>query len=250
MLLAVANLAVGALLPQHALRARLPAVAFAARRASVATLSEAVLPTVTDLEDPRIWLEEVEGAEQLKWVSERNVDTVAAVGDPSSKPTYGKILSILDSKEKIPYVGRVLNGLWYNFWQDENHERGIWRRCTPEEYAKDEPDWETVLDLDALGEADGIQWVWGGSTLLNEGEGTRKDRAIIRLSRGGADANVAREFDLDTKQFIPASEGGFEIPECKSQFCYKDRDTLLIGGAFGEGEMTDSVRRESLFQQL
>ena len=61
-------------------------------------------------------------------------------------------------------LGRVLNGLYYNFWQDETHVRGIWRRCTLEEYRKPDPAWETVLDIDALNEEEGESWVWGGST--------------------------------------------------------------------------------------
>ena len=98
---------------------------------------------------------------------------------------------------------------------------GIWRRCTLDEYRKPEPTWELVLDLDALGAADGIKWVWGGTALLDEGPDVRKDRVMIRLSRGGSDATVAREFDLDTKQFISPEQGGFELPEAKSRFSYK-----------------------------
>ena len=78
-----------------------------------------------------------------------------------------------------------------------------------------------MLDLDALGAADGIKWVWGGTALLDEGPDVRKDRVMIRLSRGGSDATVAREFDLDTKQFISPEQGGFELPEAKSRFSYK-----------------------------
>ena len=190
--------------------------------------------------DPRIWLEEVEGEEALEWAMGRNEAALEAIGQPESRDTYRRLLDIMDSKEKIPFIGRVLNGLYYNFWQDETHVKGIWRRCTLDEYRKAAPAWETVLDLDALGAEDGVSWVWGGSTLLNEGPGVRKDRVMIKLSRGGSDATIAREFDLDAKAFVPPSAGGFEVPECKSNFCYKDRDTLLIGGAFGEGEMTDS----------
>ena len=102
---------------------------------------------------------------------------------------------------------------------------GIWRRCTLDEYRKPEPAWELVLDLDALGAADGIKWVWGGTALLDEGPDVRKDRVMIRLSRGGSDATVAREFDLDAMAFVPAAEGGFELPEGKSDFCYKARGT-------------------------
>ena len=191
-------------------------------------------------DDPRVWLEEVESDESLDWVKSRNAHALDKIGAPAELPVYEKIKAILDSKEKIPYIGRVLNGLYYNFWQDEVHEKGIWRRCTLDEYRKASPAWETVLDLDALGKAEGVTWVWGGSTVLDEGPGVKKERVLIRLSRGGSDATVARELDLNTKAFIPPSEGGFEVPEAKSRFCYKDRDTLLIGGVFGDAEMTDS----------
>jgi len=198
------------------------------------------LPTTEDTTDPREWLEEVEGELSLNWVRERNAATLEAVGDPVEGAGYQRMLEILDSDEKIPYIGRVLNGLYYNFWQDERNARGIWRRCSLDEYRKEQPEWEVVLDLDALGAEEGVSWVWAGSTVLDEGPDVRKDRAMISLSRGGSDATVVREFDLDAKRFVPASEGGFELPEAKSQLCYKDRDTLLVGGVFGDEEMTDS----------
>ena len=39
---------------------------------------------------------------------------------------------------------------------------------TPSRYRKPEPAWETVLDVDALGAAEGVSWVWAGSTVLGE----------------------------------------------------------------------------------
>uniref|UniRef100_A0A0D3KXX7 Peptidase S9A N-terminal domain-containing protein n=2 Tax=Emiliania huxleyi TaxID=2903 RepID=A0A0D3KXX7_EMIH1 len=77
--------------------------------------------------DPRIWLEDVTGEEALAWVKARNAAALSSFGNPSDSATYSRILEILDSKAKIPYIGRVLNGLYYNFWQDETHVRGIWR---------------------------------------------------------------------------------------------------------------------------
>ena len=100
--------------------------------------------------DPRRWLEDVEGAAQLDWVKAKNAEAISILGDPKASPVYDRILSILDSKQKIPFVGRVLNGKYYNFWQDETHVRGIWRRCSPEEYRKETISWEIVLDLDVL----------------------------------------------------------------------------------------------------
>jgi hypothetical protein len=48
------------------------------------------------------WLEEVESEAALKWVVEQNESAVAALGDPKGTPLYDRVLSILDSKEKIP----------------------------------------------------------------------------------------------------------------------------------------------------
>ena len=133
-------------------------------RMSVSTGAQAALPSLVDLTDPREWLEDVEGDAQIDWVKERNSEAIERIGEPSDKPLYGRLLEIMESDEKIPFIGRVLNGLYYNFWQDETHVQGIWRRCTPEEYRKPEPAWELVLDLDALSKAEGITWVWSGST--------------------------------------------------------------------------------------
>ena len=106
------------------------------------------MSNLKDLSDPRVWLEEVEDEGALSWVKQRNAKCLEVVGEPETRTTYGKLLSIMDSTEKIPYIGRVINGFYYNFWQDETRVRGIWRRCTLEEFKKDAPDWEVVLDLD------------------------------------------------------------------------------------------------------
>ena len=109
-------------------------VSQAKREAAAATaVTMAAQPSLDDLTDPRQWLEEVEGEEALEWVLEKNKQALATIGEPASKPLYDRMLSILESKEKIPYIGRVLNGLYYNFWEDETHVRGIWRRCTLDE---------------------------------------------------------------------------------------------------------------------
>ena len=135
---------------------------------AAATINNAHLPTLAQPDsDPRIWLEDVTGEEALAWVKARNAAALSsfgaialalasrhfchaasrhcstatyatsAAGNPSDSATYSRILEILDSKAKIPYIGRVLNGLYYNFWQDETHVRGIWRRCTLDEYRKE-----------------------------------------------------------------------------------------------------------------
>jgi len=191
------------------------------------------------IEDPLEWLEEVQGAEPLAWVKKQNEHAVAELGDPTGTEAYRRILGILDSKEKIPYVSRI--GKWYyNFWQDEKHQKGLWRRTTLESYRSDSPRWEPVLDLDALAEKEGVSWVWGGYDVLDEGPGCMWDRALLTLSPGGSDAVVVREFDLERCEFVLEANGGFVLPEAKSSVSYRTRDELLVGTDFGEGSLTDS----------
>ena len=58
-------------------------------------------------DDPHQWLEEIEGSAALGWCKAQNARTVAAVGDPLESASYRTILAIADSKDKIPYVGRI-----------------------------------------------------------------------------------------------------------------------------------------------
>ena len=139
---------------------------------------------------------------------------------------------ILDSQERIPVIEKR-GARYYNFWRDEQNQRGLWRRTTLEEYRKATPAWETVLDLDALGRAEHENWVWQGAVWLEPDD----DRALVLLSRGGADASVVREFDPNTRAFVT---DGFALPEAKSFVAWKDRDTLLVGTDFGPGSLTDS----------
>ena len=67
-------------------------------------------------------------------------------------------LAILQAKDRIP-VGSFIGGKVYNFWQDEDHVRGIWRRTSLESYSSGKPEWETVLDIDALSRAEGLRAV-------------------------------------------------------------------------------------------
>ena len=143
-----------------------------------------------------------------------------------------RFLAIMDSEAKIPYVTKI-GPLYYNFWRDKSHERGLWRRTTLEEYRKADPAWETVLDLDSLSRAENVMWVWHDVQPLPPEE----TRCLMSLSRGGSDADVTREFDLTTKAFV---SGGFSLPESKSNISWRDRDMVYLGVAFDSTTMTTS----------
>ena len=189
--------------------------------------------TADDNDDPYLWLEEVEDEKALKWVETRSAaDTAELEAVPVFGEIHEKTLEIYNSSDRIPGVG--IRGAWlYNFWRDADHVRGIWRRTFLDEYMKDEPSWETVLDLDALAEAEDENWVWKGSTCLPP----EYRHCMVTLSRGGSDAAVRREFDAVAKSFV---KDGFIVPEAKAQVSWKDKDTLWIGTDFGEGSLTTS----------
>jgi prolyl oligopeptidase len=193
-------------------------------------------PSTPPSEDRYLWLEDVQGERALAWVRERNAQARERLQAwPDFLPLRQRIREVLDSRDRIPAVRRR-GEAFYNLWQDATNPRGLWRRTSLAEYRKAQPAWETVLDLDALGKTEGVNWVWGGSNSF----GPVHRRCMLKLSKGGADAAVQREFDTVTKRFVPASEGGFELPEAKSSFDWIDADSAYIGTDFGPGSMTDS----------
>jgi prolyl oligopeptidase len=200
---------------------------------ALSTLFVASAACADETNDPFIWLENVADDEALNWVRARNaVSTAELTATPEFATLKDRLLAILDSKERIPTVSK--SGAWYyNFWRDDTNPRGLWRRTTLDEYRKEKPDWETVLDLDELSKAENENWVWHGADFLQPAY----QRCLLSLSRGGADADVVREFDVTTKQFV---DDGFTLPEAKSQVSWRDIDTLYVGTDFGPDTLTKS----------
>jgi len=184
-------------------------------------------------DDPYLWLEEVTGEKPVAWAKEQSDQANAALAQtPEFKRLEASLRAAMDSDDKLPLVNKM-GGHYYNFWKDAKNERGVWRRTTLEEYRKPKPSWEVVIDLDALGREENENWVWRSPNCL------RPDyaRCLISLSRGGADANVVREFDMATKTWV---KDGFSLPEAKGGLTWIDRDTVYVSTNFGPGSMTDS----------
>ena len=187
----------------------------------------------TTITDPNLWLEEVQGDKALTWVRERNaVSTAQLQSVPVFAENRANVLGVLNNRDQIPGITRR-GDYFYNFWRDAKNPRGLWRRTTLAEYRKTQPQWDVLLDLDALGQAENENWVWGGSDCL----APDYNRCLISLSRGGADAKLAREFDIGKREFV---KDGFNLPEAKSQLDWVDINTLYVGTDFGPGSMTQS----------
>ncbi len=175
--------------------------------------------------DPFLWLEEVDGPRALAWVDAQTAATAARLAGPGFERDRDTLRTLLDRPDNLPVVTRR-GGLLYNYWKDATHPRGLWRRTSLESYRTASPDWDILLDLDALAAAEHEDWIWQGATTLPP----EHHRAILRLSRGGGDAVVMREFDLVSRQFDTA---GFVLPEAKGGIDWIDRDTLLLQSALG-----------------
>ena len=163
-------------------------------------------------ETPRVW---------VSWLARQ-----------SFAHSSSRILEILDSDARIPAIHKI-GPYYYNFWRDARNPRGLWRRTTLDEYRKPKPSWEVVLDLDALGKEENVNWVWHGAQPLKPDY----KLALVSLSRGGADASVVREFDLTTKSFVAE---GYTLAEAKSQVSWRGPDSVFVGTDFGPGSLTTS----------
>ncbi len=202
----------------------------AAHAATTAAAAPAPAATSTD---PYLWLESVDSPRAMAWVNARNAYSTGVLeADPRYKTLYDEALAIAGAKDRIP-LPTFTHGAIYNFWQDPDHLRGIWRMTTLASYRTDAPDWKTVIDIDALGKAEGKSWVWHGERCLEPDE----RRCLISLSDGGEDAVVVREFDLDTGKFVA---GGFDLPRAKHAVAWEDADHLLVASEWTPGDLTSS----------
>ena len=201
-------------------------------RLLIAIMSAIALNTAAQ-EDPYQWLEDVSGDKSMAWVREQNAPTQKVLeSSPTFKPLHERLLAIYNSKERIPGVTKR-GAYLYNFWQDEANPRGVWRRTTLDEYRKKDPAWETVLDLGKLSADEHEQWVFKGATFLYP----KYERALVSISRGGADAVEVREFDVVAKAWV---KDGFRTTESKGSIAWRDADSVYVARDFGPGSMTHS----------
>jgi len=184
--------------------------------------------------DPNLYLEQIDGARALAKVKGWNAATLAVLEKQPGFADYrAKALALLSTNQKIAEPDRILGNKVLNFWQDEQHPRGIWRVSPLAAFASGHPQWRTLIDIDAMSKADDKKWVFKGATCLSPAYVD----CMVSLSNGGGDAVEVREFDLDKGAFIA---NGFFIPNAKTEVSWAGPDALFVGTDFGPGTLTDS----------
>lgn len=184
-------------------------------------------------EQSLLWLEEIEGERALDWVKQQNASTLEALtSDPRFEEYQSEALQILTASDRITY-GTLRGDFVYNFWRDEEHVRGIWRRMSLKQFRSESRQWDILLDVDLLAESEKENWIYKGVDSL----GPAHERCIIELAPGGTDTAVYREFDIPARKFV---KDGFNVPLAKTNLCWENRDQLLIATDWGEGSLNTS----------
>ena len=183
--------------------------------------------------DPYLWLEDVGSDRAMSWVNTENAKTLNVLEtDRRFKALHAAALTIAEAKDRIP-TPNFIAGHVFNLWQDADHVQGVWRSASVEEFGRPSPNWSTVIDVDALSRKEGKNWVWRGANCLHPEE----TRCLISLSEGGEDAEVTREFDLVSGQFVT---GGFQFSRSKQGQVWEDRDHVIVGREWTSQDMTES----------
>jgi prolyl oligopeptidase len=201
--------------------------------AALAGPSVGMLAGQSSAADPFLWLEQLKGPRALNWVKAENARTLAVLqADSRFSGFYADALKIGEAQDRLP-LPTIIGGAVYNFWQDQQHVRGIWRRTSLEDYAARDPAWWTVLDLDALASAEAKNWVWQGADC----DSPSRQRCLISLSEGGEDASTIRELDLRSGRFV---QNGFHLPRGKQGAVWAGEDRLLVAREWTAGQVTAS----------
>ena len=184
--------------------------------------------------DPNLYLENVHGDQAMETVRAWNASTLAKLEALPKFEAYQKrALSLLQNDHQLAEPDQVIGEKVLNLWQDKTNPRGLWRIASLSSFAAGKPEWRTLIDIDALGKAEGKSLVWKGARCL----APSYDRCMVALSDGGGDAVVWREFDIPSGTFVT---DGFTMPTAKTQLSWAGPDALYVGTDFGSGSLTDS----------
>ena len=198
-----------------------------------AVIATAQKPAAPPSDDKYIWLEDVSSARSMDWVNQHNARSMKVFeADPHWQTFVDEAVKLAGNPDRLP-TPQLRGNEVYNTWRDATHARGLLRKTTVADYLTATPHWQTVIDFDALGKDEHVNWVPKGETCLYPGD----EYCIVNISEGGEDAVSGREFDLKTGKFVP---NGFALPHGKQNLSWENKDTLLVSRDWGNNTMTKS----------
>jgi prolyl oligopeptidase len=184
-------------------------------------------------DDPFQWLEDIDAPRSMSWVEGQNAKSGKRLeSDPRYETFHAEARAIFTAQDRIPTPHFRAGGV-DNLWQDARHVHGVWRHTTEASFSTASPQWDTLLDLDALSKAEGKNWIWKGADCLKPAQTI----CLVSLSNGGGDAVEVREYDTVAKRFV---DGGFRLPEGKQDIEWIDPSSLLVSREWTKGEVTSS----------
>jgi|SRR5476651_834789 len=176
-------------------------------------------------DDPFKHMEEALGEQALAWARERTKEARAALGAGRFfETTRERLLEAYQDPQRLT-IARKRGEHAYNFWQDEKNPKGVIRRAAWTAWLDGAPEWETILDIDALAVVEGVSWVYKGVDALETASSGLP--ALLKLSDGGSDSLTVREMDLGTGQF---RADGFRLDaEGKHGVSWMDENHVWLG---------------------
>ncbi len=201
---------------------------------TLSTSAIAQIPAADPPADPNAYLEDIHGARALDTVGTWNTRSLATL---EAKPGYAayrqRALDLLQADRQIATPDQIIGDQVLNLWQDRTNVRGLWRVTSLASFTSGKPVWRTLIDVDALGKAEGKSWVWKGATCRSPSY----DRCMVALSNGGGDAVVEREFDIPSGKFVA---DGFVVPSFKTGLNWAGPNALYVATDFGPDSLTKS----------
>ena len=174
--------------------------------------------------DEHLFLEEIEGEMSQAWVAINSGASRQGLSQHQMHKTIrDRLLHLYQSDDRVAVGHFSVDGKISNLWTDAKNVRGVYRVSDFESYIAGQPQWENILDFDALNQQEGKNWVYKGASSLFE-----SSRVLISLSDGGLDAVEVREFDTKRKDFV---KNGFFLEPGKHRVSWINEDLVLLARA-------------------
>ena len=184
------------------------------------------------MKDKFLWLEEINEAKAIDWVTEENHITENHLTSTKYYDSlFAEAKECLSDKDKVEWI-HLVGDMVYNIWKDEENQLGLFRRMPLERYLAKEKNWEPVFSVDDYAKETGVQWSFSLPCFNDD-----YTKALFSLSDGGKDANFIKEFDLVKKEFIT---DGLSLPESKGDATYFNDDEIICSRDFGKDTLTIS----------